>query len=146
MRLLGTVAALALVALVSYLAGRLGRAALDRKAMGGLYGLDRLADLTDRRETGVAAVAPLLPAEVGGGRPVSRRRDSRVARRHYEALASEVARERRLAEYEALACEAGGVRRIAPHRAGPSGSGGAGGRVVPLHARPATGLRRPAHH
>jgi hypothetical protein len=126
MTLLEPLAAVALVVLVTYLAGRFGRATLGRGNAGaGLTGL-ALVDVTERRG---ASVAPLLPAEVAPGRGASRRRDSRLARRHYEALASEVARERRLAEYEAIANEAGG----------------AGGRVVPLHARPTSSLRRPAH-
>jgi hypothetical protein len=142
-------AALALVALVSYLVGRLGRASLGGRARGGPTRLDLLADLADpadRGGTGVATVAPLVPAEVAAARLASRQRESRVARRHYEALASEVARERRLAEYEALAGEAGRGRGFSQYGPLPSGSGGSGARVVPLHTRPATGLRRPAHH
>ena len=53
-----------------------------------------------------ATVAPLIPPHAVGGHRADRRRDGRdphLTRRHYEALASEVARERRLAEYEARA-------------------------------------------
>ena len=57
-----------------------------------------------------ATVAPLIPPHaVGGHRAADRRRDARdphLTRRHYEALASEVARERRLAEYEKRATRA----------------------------------------
>ena len=150
MTLLETLAAVVLAVLVTYLAGRLGRGSFGQGAAGGRMNglaLVDVADLTDRQG---ATVAPLLPAGVATGRAASRRRDSRVARRHYEALASEVARERRLAEYEALADEGGSVRRLAGHgaQAAPSAHsgdrGGAGGRVVPLHTRPSPG-RPPAH-
>lgn len=143
MTFLETLAALALVALVSYLAGRLGRASVGRGvASGGLnaFALADVSDVSDRQGAGVAAVAPLLPAEAAGRLAGSRRRESRVARHHYEALASEVARERRLAEYEALANEAGRIRRLAEHGARVGDPSDARGRVVPLHARPSTGL------
>jgi hypothetical protein len=50
-----------------------------------------------------ASVAPLLPAGATVARLDAAHRDRRAARRHYEALATEVARERRLAQYQARA-------------------------------------------
>jgi hypothetical protein len=68
------------------------------------------------------ASAPGPAVDVHGDiRAAARRRDKHLARRHYEALADEVARERRLAEFEARA----------------TGTDSAGARVVHLPVRPA---------
>jgi hypothetical protein len=76
-----------------------------------------------------SAAVPVEPAsgvdELARLRSAPRRRSSLEARRHYEALADEVARERRLAEYHSRA----------------TGTESAGARVVRLPTRPGPGAR-----
>ena len=100
MNLTGTFTVVGLIGL-AYLVGRWGRLSGEPFAAPE----PRPGPAGGARTT--TTVAPLIPPHAVGGHRAANwgraGRDPHLARRHYEALASEVARERRLAEYEARA-------------------------------------------
>jgi hypothetical protein len=140
MSLATTLVLVTMVAIAAYACGRRGPAPVPTAEAGAAAGTGALADLERRlarleqasaaaanataaaRPTaGADTPAPLGIDALGDIRAAARRRDKHNARRHYEALASEVARERRLAEYEPRA----------------TGTDSSGARVLHLRARPA---------
>jgi hypothetical protein len=100
-----TIAVVGLV-VIAYLVGRWGRLPGDPLMV---------AEPSSRRAGGnhtAATVAPLIPVvEHGSADRCRQARDPQLTRRHYEALASEVARERRRAEYEARATRSDAASR-----------------------------------